>query len=51
MSDYIAYGILLFLCGFACGLGVKMDKERNKNCNNKGKQNIPMSKPKVPHDS
>lgn len=31
MSDIaLLYGFIIFLLGFACGLGIKMDKEHNK---------------------
>jgi len=37
MSElFICYGLLLFLCGFACGLGVKVDKKRNGSGDNDG---------------
>jgi hypothetical protein len=42
-----SYLLIFFLLGFCCGLGVKMDKERNKYGDDKRKKNIPMFDPEA----
>ncbi len=32
----LAYVVLFFLLGFSCGLAVKMDKQSNDSCDDKG---------------
>ena len=48
IDNSIVWLPIMYLFGFATGLGVKMDEERDNRADNNGKKNLPIPKPKPP---